>query len=137
MFQVGFNDSRTGSSAEEIQEKLLDLQIKYNEHFPNARQHLTFIPPLDNSYNEANLLIQKLASFTESNAISTKEFCDAKTSKFRQILLEDDKHYSAEWGVKILSKAIMKSLYSQSNIGSDHLTTIRQMRQSNINTINA
>ena len=129
VFQVGFNDFRDFAfNAEEIQEKTLDMQLKYNQHFPNARQHLTQLPPLDKGFNNVNLLIQKLAAFTQSNLISTKDFRDQRTGNIRSNLMEDRIHYSEDWGVKVLSKAIKKSLYAVSNVGSNHLETMRRMR---------
>ena len=133
VFQVGFNDFRDGCSAEKIQEKTLDMQIKYNEYFPNARQHLTQLPPIDNSYNKVNLLIQKLAVFTQSNLISTKDFRDQRTGNIRSNVMEDRLHYSEEWGVKILSRAIMKSLYATANIENNHLKTLRRMSENSNN----
>ena len=80
IFQVGLNDHRRGLTPEEIQDKTLELQMKYNEKFPNAREHLTLIPPLDSNHS-VNVAIQKLASYTKSNLISTKSFIDKRSGK--------------------------------------------------------
>ena len=64
VFQVGLNDLRRGMSPEEIQEKTLDMQLAYNKCFPNARQHLTALPPLENEHVHTNDLLQKLATYT-------------------------------------------------------------------------
>ena len=130
VFQLGLNDLRKGCSPDEIQEETLEMQMKYVKYFPNARQHLTALPPLGEKHNKVNNLLQKLASFTESNFISTKEFCDKATGKLRTKLMKDPSndfgrnfHYS-EWGVCILSKEIKKSLYSRANLYNECLTAM-------------
>ena len=119
VLNVGLNDFRKGATADEIQEKTLELQLKYNEKFPNARQHLTQIPPVVAGHEKVNQSLQKLASYTESNLISVKVFID-KTTKRLCANLTNGIHYN-EWGVRIFTKEIKKSLYSKANTGSSHL----------------
>ena len=45
VFNMGLNDLRRGLTPEAIQTKYLDMQMAYNDRFPNARQHITAIPP--------------------------------------------------------------------------------------------
>ena len=54
VFQVGLNDSRKGLSATEIRESTLKMQMKYQKHFKNARQHLTALPPLNDPQIKTN-----------------------------------------------------------------------------------
>ena len=123
IFQVGLNDFRKGYTAKEIQENMLDLQLQYKEHFPNARQHITAIPPLANGHKEVNRQLQKLSRHTQTNFISTKPFLDHTTGKLRPNLTNGI-HYT-EWGIRILAREIKKSLYSSANIENDHLNTIK------------
>ena len=125
IFQIGLNDLGTGFSPNEIQEKTLELQCKYVNHFPNARQHITALPPLADKHIKTNKLLQKLTCHTESNFISTKEFRDRATGNLRANMMEGI-HYK-EWGVSILSKEIMKSLYSRSNLDNRRLTQMCNM----------
>ena len=74
VFQVGLNDLRRGNSHERIQEKTLEMQLKYNTKIPNARQQLTCLPPLGDRHAPTNHLPQKLAAHTQSNLISIKSF---------------------------------------------------------------
>ena len=125
IFQVGLNDLRKGASADEIQDKTLDMQLKYNEHFPNARQHLTAIPPLEDKHIKANAALQKLASYTEANFISTKTFIDKQSGKIRANLTSGF-HYN-QYGVRLLAKEMKKSLYSISNKDNSRLKDMREM----------
>ena len=50
VFQVGLNNFQKGLSAKEIQETVLEMQLKYREQFPKARLHLTALPPLANGH---------------------------------------------------------------------------------------
>ena len=136
VFQVGLNDLRKGCSPDKIQEDTLEMQMKYVKHFPNARQHITALPPLGEKHNKVNGLLQKLASYTESNFISTKEFRDKATGRLRANLMKDPSkdygrtyHYN-EWGVSILSKEIKKSLYSKANMNNQCLTAMSNMSSS-------
>ena len=123
VFQVGLNDFRKGHTAKEIQESVLEMQLKYHEKFPHARQHLTALPPLTRGHKEVSQLLQKLSLHTESNFISTKVFEDRGTGRLRTNTMKDI-HYN-ELGTKILAKEIKKSLFSRANIGTSHLRTIR------------
>jgi hypothetical protein len=123
VFQVGLNDLRQGATPKEIQEDVLDMQLKYYKAFPNARQHITALPPLDNKHVVTNKLLQKLSSYTESNFVSTKVFQDKTTGKMRTNTMNGF-HYSAEWGIKILAKEIKKSLFSTVNTSNKQLETI-------------
>ena len=112
IFQVGLNDLRRGLSPQDIQEKTLTMQMKYNEVFPNARQHVTAIPPLDTAHIEVNKSLQKLSSFTETNFVSAKAFCDRNTGNLlADVMVENDFHYK-KYGVCLLAKSLKKSLYS-------------------------
>ena len=122
IFQVGLNDFRKGFNAKDIQDNYLDMQLKYKEHFPNARQHITAIPPLANGHREVNKSLQKLSKFTESNYISAKNFQDKTTGKLRAGLMNGI-HYN-EWGIRTIAKETKKSLYSTANIGTNQLTII-------------
>ena len=86
------------------------MQLNYDEKFPNARQHLTALPPLGEKHSKANHLLQKLTAYTESNFISTKVFCDKTTKKLRANLMERDGYHYNDWGVRMLAKEIKKSL---------------------------
>ena len=46
VFQVGLNDLRRGTSPDEIQEKTLEMQIKYNEKIPQrpSTPHVSPVP---------------------------------------------------------------------------------------------
>ena len=127
VFQVGLNDLRNGLCPKEIQENILDLQLAYNQQFPNARQHITAVPPLEDKHDNLNSQLQKLSKFTESNFISTKDFKDRATGKICSNVM-NDYHYKAV-GSKILAKAIMKSLYSTSNIKPTRLARMSQIRR--------
>ena len=96
--------------------------MKYAEYFPTARQHVTAVPPLNESYIEAYKLLQKLSKITGSNFVSTKSFLDRNTGKLRANLIEGF-HYN-EWGVRLLAKEIKKSLYSLANRENGHLSQL-------------
>lgn len=125
VFQVGLNDARRGSTPEEIQDKAFDMQMAYNQRFPNARQHIVALPPLTSKNIEVNKHLQKLCSHTESNFVSTKVFVDKASGKIRSGLTNGI-HYNT-WGVKMLAKEIKKSLYSNANIGNKKLNKMREM----------
>jgi hypothetical protein len=105
------------------------MQLKYYETFPNARQHITALPPLDSTHVDVNKLLQKLSSNTESNFISTKVFQDRTTGKLRTNTMKGI-HYTAEWGIKILAKEIKKSLFSTANTSNKQLETIHSISTS-------
>ena len=125
VFQVGLNDFRKGFTAKEIQENMLEMQIKYKEHFPNARQHVTAIPPLANGHREVNRQLQKLSIHTQTNFISTKSFLDNTTGKLRSNVTNGI-HYN-EWGIRMLAREIKKSLFSNANINNDQLNRIKNL----------
>ena len=130
IFQFGLNDFRDGDKPDKIQENYLDMQLTYSQHFPNARQHVCAIPPLQNGHNKVNDQLQKLSSFTQTNFVSTKNFKDQNTGKIRSNLLKDFVHYN-DWGVRILAQQIKKSLYSDANFGSKQLENMRRMTENN------
>ena len=130
IFQVGLNDSRAGKSSEKICNDTLDMQMKYKQKFKNARQHIVALPPLSDKQIEVNGKLQKLANHTHSNFITTRAFRDRVTGQLRKNLMEDDIHYS-NIGIKTLTHAIKKSIFSASNIGDgelDHMSKIRERR---------
>ena len=89
----------------------MDLDLK-------QRQHVTALPPMDIVHKETNTCLQKLSSFTQSNFISTKNFCDRPIGKLRaNVMVENEFHYN-EWGVSILAKEVKKSFFSKANIGN-------------------
>ena len=120
IFMVGLNDSRRGLDPKEIQERYLDMQLKYAECFPKARQHITSLPPLDDRCLETNMQLQKLSKYTGANFISTKTFLDRNTGKLRANLMVGI-HYN-EWGTRMLAKEIKKSLYSTANLNDNRLS---------------
>ena len=62
VFQVGLNDSRNGWTANDLPEKYLEMQKRYREQFPKARQHITALPPLNTNCMEINQALQKLSA---------------------------------------------------------------------------
>ena len=122
LFQVGLNDFRRGYKAKEIQENTLMMQIAYHKAFPNARQHLTALPPLANGHKSVSTLLQRLSTHTESNFVSTKVFTDGASGKLRAKTM-DGIHYS-DFGIRLLAKEMKKSLYSSSNKNSQRLSTL-------------
>ena len=129
VFKVGLNDLRKGSSPKQIQEGTLDMQIKYQEKFQNARQHIMALPPLDNEHTQVNTALQKLSKHTESNFISTKPFQDRITGKLRANTMKGF-HYN-DLGVKLIAKEMKKSLFSTANIGNTQLISLRLSRLNN------
>ena len=125
VFQVGLNDFRKAHSAQEIQENYLDMQLKYHTHFPNARQHITALPPLANGHIEVNRVLQKLSKYTGSNFVSTKNFRDSMSGKIRANVMNGI-HFNT-LGVKILAKEMKKSLYSTANVDNNQLTIINNL----------
>ena len=133
VFQCGLNNIRKNElSPEQIQDKILDMQVAYNDAFPNARQHVVGLPPLNDEYIKTNKLLEKQCKFTGSNYVSTKAFLDKKTKRPRSDCFEDspyEYHYEGKIGVPTLAKAIKKSLYSDANIDNDRLSTISHYRK--------
>ena len=129
VFQVGLNDLRDGKETKEIVETYLDMQIKYKHFFPNARQHVTALPPLSKEHKEVNKGLQKLCNNLECNFISTKSFLDHTTGKLRANLMSGF-HYNSI-GIRHLAKEIKKSLYSSSNLLSSQLSRVNYMRDAN------
>ena len=129
VFNVGLNDLRRGSTPEEIQTKYLDMQMAYNKTFPNARQHITALPPLHDAHKEVNKQLQKLSSFVECNFVSTKPFIDQQTNRLRAKLMKGF-HYTP-YGVCILATEIKRSLKSTANIGDGHLKELRLVSETN------
>ena len=113
VFQIGINDFRRGLTGDEFIHKYTEMLMKYKKLFPNARQHVTAIPPLSNDHEKVNKGLQKLSSHRGCNFISLKSFFDRATGKLRANLIEGY-HYNAV-GVRHLSKEIKKSLFSTSN----------------------
>ena len=135
VFQVGLNDLGHGHSPKSIQEKTLNMQIKYTEHFPNARQHITALPPLAKLHNETNQLLQKLSLQTRSNFISTKVMRDKSSGRPRANIFEGF-HYN-DYGIKILAKEMKKSLYSTANLNNrqlQHMVTLSSSQPTPANT---
>ena len=135
VFQVGLNDFRelkkmpqTENIQETMQTKTLEMQKRYRQAFPNARQHVIALPPMDENHIEVNATLQRLCKFTGSNFVSTKPFLDRHTNKLRGKTMcwkegRLDFHYNSV-GTKILAKEIKKSLYSTANIQNKRLTQI-------------
>ena len=127
VFMVGLNDCvpnncAPSDDAKDIQEKYFEMQMKYAQHFPNARQHVTALPPMNEFCVEVNEKLQKLSKYTGSNYISTKAFLDRATGKLRANVMVG-KHYN-EWGIRMLAKELKKSLYSTANIGNKALSQL-------------
>ena len=129
IFQVGLNDMRRGSSATEIRDSTLNMQLIYRKKFKNARQHITALPPLDDPHIKVNNLLQKLTQNTGSNFITTKACRDRNSGQMRQNLIRDKIHYNTI-GIKTIAREMKKSLFSQANIGNDSLTILNNMQQS-------
>ena len=123
IFMVGLNDFRYGLSPKEIRESIFEMQIHYYAAFPNAHQHITGLPPLQNSHKIITKRLQKMCQYTKCNFIHTKVFSDRKTGKIRRDTMRDFLHYN-EYGIKILAKQIKKSLYSEANIKPTQLSSI-------------
>ena len=101
------------------------MQMLYNQHFPNARQHVTALPPLSKKHIEVNQNLQKLCSFTQSNFVSTNELRDEPTGRIRTGLTVDY-HYNS-YGLALVARAMMKSLFSTSNLQPKQLENMRMM----------
>ena len=108
------------------------MQIEYHKVFPNARQHITALPPSKERYIDVNKQLQKLSQNTSSNFISTKNFLDQHTGRLRANLLKLDGFHYNEIGVKIIAKEMKKSLYSTANLGSKNLTILCNVTPSNV-----
>ena len=140
IFQVGLNDHRKrtydpriGTEKEretiekkKIQDKYVDMLFKYNNRFPNARMHITALPPISNTHEAINDMLQTLGDNTGTNFIPTKAFLDNNDGLLRSECMKDDYHYN-EYGVKVLAKAIKKSLYSDKNIGNNQLSHLNKL----------
>ena len=102
------------------------MLFKYNDHFPNARMHVTGLPPIPDSHIEINDMLDRLCDYTDSNFVTTEPFRHNKTGKLRSETMRDAFHYN-EYGVKILAKEIRRNLYSEKNIGSGQLAILNMM----------
>ena len=91
--------------------------------FPNTRQHITGLPPLQNSHKRVTRYLQKLCKYMKCNFIHTKVFEDRATGKIRRDTMRDYLHYN-EYGIKILAKQIKKSIYSRNNEVPTQLSSI-------------
>ena len=131
IFQVGLNNLNDGWTPEKIKDRTLEMQKKYNATFPNARQHITGLPPLETKHRRTNNLLIELKEHTKSNYITTKPFLDNNTKQPRLKLFkvknnQPDFHYNQGEGIKTLAKAIRRSLYSMENIEPVRLNQLRQ-----------
>ena len=131
VFQLGINDFNHGFSGTEIAEKFFDIQKQYKKQFPNARQHITAIPPLSKDHEQVNKRLQKQCSQLGCNFISTKSFLDHATGRFRIKLIKSDRLHYSDIGIRHLAKEIKKSLFSLSNRESDQLSHVSSMRKDN------
>ena len=129
VFQIGLNDFQKGFNVEEIEGKYLEMQMTYKKLFPNARQHVTALPPLTKAHITMNKSLEKLAKNLESNFISTKAFLDHTTEKLRGNLMRSDNYHYNDIGIRHLAKEIKKSLFSNANRNSQVLSQIVEMRQ--------
>ena len=102
------------------------MLFKYNDHFPNARMHVTGLPPISNSHIAISDMLERLCEYTDTNYVTTEPFRDSKTGKLRSETMKDAYHYN-EYGVKILAKEIRRRLYSEKNIGSGQLAILNMM----------
>ena len=127
IFQVGLNDTRRGLSTDWIRENILEMQMRYNRVYKNARQHLTGLPPLSDAQVQVNGMLNRLAAHTGSNLVSTKHFCDRNTGQMRSNLMNGI-HYN-DVGVRILAKEMKKSLFSEANLGNVCLILLNNMAQ--------
>ena len=114
VFQVGLNDFRHGASEREILDQYYDIHLAYKKMFPNARQHVTALPPLSDEHIEMNNSFQKMCKNLRCNYISTKCFLDRTTGKLRNNLMSGF-HYN-QIGIRHLAKEMKKSLFSTSNL---------------------
>ena len=128
VFQLGINDFNDGLREDEIVQKFFDVQVQYKTLFPNARQHVTAIPPLTKDHMQINKGLQKLCNTFECNFISAKPFIDHASGKFRANLMRSDNLHYNDVGIRHLAKGIKKSLFSTSNLQSSQLTRIANLR---------
>ena len=70
-------------------------------------------------------MLDTLSDNMGTNFISTKAFLDNNDGLLRAETMKDDYHYN-DYGVKILAKAIMKSLYSDENVGNNKLSNLNK-----------
>ena len=131
VFQIGLNDLREGLDHEEIADQYVDMQLKYKKQFPNARQHVTALPPLGKDHINVNKTLQKLAQNLGCNFISAKAFTDHATGKIRSNLMRGF-HYN-NVGIRHLAKEIKKSLFSTANRESKQLSQLVELRQDDVN----
>ena len=120
VFQLGLNDVRRGTSAEKIKNDFFDLLLHYQNHFPNARLHITGLPPLSNEHKDVTKKLHKLSQNLEMNFISLRTFEDKKTGRIRENTMEErpsEFHYN-KYGTSLLAREIKKSLYSSNNLHS-------------------
>ena len=128
VLQIGLNDTRHGLATQKVREDLLEIQLLYRRVFPNARQHLTELPPIGDGQIEVNGLVRRLAAYTSSNLISTKQFRDRTTGQLRLNTVAVDGFHYSDIGIKILAKEIKKSLFSHSNRDGICLTVLNDIR---------
>ena len=102
------------------------MLFKYNGYFPNARMHIVALPPISKTHGAMNEMLQTLSDNTETNFIPTKALLDDNDGLLRAECMKDDIHYN-EYRVKVLAKAIKKSLYSGKNIGSNKLANLNKL----------
>ena len=129
VFQVGLNDTRQGVSTKKVIENTSDMQTKYKNQFPNARQHLVALPPLDDPQIEVNQELQKLANLSKANFVTTKALRDRMTGKLRKNLM-NGYHYNNDIGIKTLAREIKKSLFSDANLSNKTIAILRDIGQS-------
>ena len=72
-------------------------------------------------------MLNRLATHTGSNLVSTKHFRDRNTGHMRSNLMNGI-HYN-DIGVRILAKEMKKSLYSEANLDNICLTVLNNMAQ--------
>ena len=128
VYQLGINDFNHGFSGTEIAEKFLDVQVQHKKQFPNARQHVTAIPPLSKDHEQVNKKLQKQCSQLGCNFISTKSMLDHATGRFRMNLIKSDQLHYSDIGIRHLAKEIKKSLFSLSNLESNQLSRVANTR---------
>ena len=87
--------------------------------------HITALPPISKTHEAINETLDTLSNNTGTNFISTKAFLDNNDGMLRAETMKDDFHYN-DYGIKILAKAIMKSLYSDENVGNNELSNLNK-----------
>ena len=115
IFNVGVNDVRLGSNAQDIRYAMFNAQHKYYKQFPNARQHICAIPPTSQINQDVNKELADLAQATGVNFVSAKNLCDPYTRTIIPSMIQPDKlHYTGE-GIKMIARQIKRSIWSQNN----------------------